>query len=180
MRTLRFMIPIAVFVLIGWVLFQGLNRDPKRVPSPLINKPAPAFSLKVLDDTGHERNWSPDAMKGQVWLLNVWASWCAACQIEHPLLNQLARDKVVPIVGFAWKDRREDSVAWLARHGNPYVTVISDFDGKAAIDWGVYGAPETFLIDQKGVIRYKQVGPFSPEIIRDELLPLLKKLQQGG
>lgn len=173
MRTLRLLIPVAIFALIGWLMFKGLSRDPRLVPSPLIGKPAPAFTLPVLE---RETSWSPAEMKGQVWLLNVWASWCAACQVEHPLLNQLARDKVVPIIGFAWKDKRDDSVAWLRKHGNPYAVVISDFDGRAAIDWGVYGAPETFLIDRDGVIRYKQVGPFTPEIIRDELMPLLKKL----
>ena len=157
----------------GWFLLKGLDRDPRLVPSPLIGKSAPAFTLPVLDGTAQ---WSPAEMHGKVWLLNVWASWCAACQIEHPLLNDLARDKVVPIVGFAWKDKRDDSVAWLKRHGNPYSVVISDFDGRAAIDWGVYGAPETFLIDRNGVIRYKQVGPFTPEIIRDELTPWLRRL----
>jgi cytochrome c biogenesis protein CcmG/thiol:disulfide interchange protein DsbE len=175
MRTLRLLLPVAIFALIGWIMFKGLSRDPRLVPSPLINKPAPAFSLPVLDS---DTRWSPDALKGKVWLLNVWASWCAACQVEHPLLNQLARDKVVPIVGFAWKDKRDDSSAWLTRHGNPYSVVVSDFDGRAALDWGVYGAPETFLIDRDGVIRYKQVGPFTPEIIRDELMPLLRKLGQ--
>ena len=173
MKTLRLLIPVAIFALIGWFLLKGLDRDPRLVPSPLIGKPAPAFTLPVL---GAEVSWAPAEMKGKVWLLNVWASWCAACQVEHPLLNDLARDKVVPIVGFAWKDKRDDSVAWLKRHGNPYAVVISDFDGRAAIEWGVYGAPETFLIDRDGIIRYKQVGPFTPEIIRDELMPWLRRL----
>lgn len=175
MKTLRLLIPIAIFVGIGWFLFKGLDRDPRQVPSPLIGKPAPAFSLPQL---GQSAQWSPEAMRGQVWLLNVWGSWCAACVIEHPLLNELAEAKVVPIVGLAWKDQPDNSIAWLRKYGNPYAVVVTDREGKVAIDWGVYGAPETFLIDRKGIIRYKQIGPFTPEIIRDELLPLLRKLQQ--
>lgn len=175
MKTLRLLIPIALFLGIGWFLFKGLERDPRQVPSPLIGKPAPSFSLPQLEHAAH---WSPEAMRGQVWLLNVWGSWCAACVIEHPLLNELAQAKAVPIVGFAWKDLPEQSIAWLRKHGNPYSVVVTDREGKVAIDWGVYGAPETFLIDRQGVIRYKQIGPFTPEIIRDELLPLLRKLQQ--
>ncbi len=177
MKTLRLLLPIAICAGIGWFLFKGLERDPRQVPSPLIGKPAPAFSLPQLEQAGH---WSPDAMRGQVWLLNVWGSWCGACVIEHPLLNELAQAKLVPIVGLAWKDPPDHSLAWLRKHGNPYAVVISDREGKAAIDWGVYGAPETFLIDRQGVIRYKQIGPFTPEIIRDELLPLLRKLQKSS
>jgi cytochrome c biogenesis protein CcmG/thiol:disulfide interchange protein DsbE len=174
MKTLRFLIPVAIFATIGWFLLKGLDRDPRQVPSPLINKPAPAFSLPQLEQAG---NWSPESMRGQVWLLNVWGSWCAACVIEHPLLNELAENKVVPIVGLAWKDVPDNSIAWLRKYGNPYAVVVTDRAGQVAIDWGVYGAPETFLIDQQGVIRYKQIGPFTPEIIRDELLPMVRKLQ---
>jgi cytochrome c biogenesis protein CcmG/thiol:disulfide interchange protein DsbE len=144
------------------------------VPSPLIGKPAPEFSLPLLKAEGQ---WSPQALRGQVWMLNVWGSWCAACQIEHPLLNELARNKTVPMVGLAWKDKRDDSLKWLDRFGDPYSIVVSDLEGRVAIDWGVYGAPESFVIDKQGIIRYKQIGPFTPEIIRDELLPLLKRLQ---
>jgi len=177
MKTLRLLIPIAIFIGIGWFLFKGLERDPRQVPSPLIGKPAPAFSLPQL---GQSAQWSPEAMRGQVWLLNVWGSWCAACVIEHPLLNELAEAKTVPIVGLAWKDPPDNSIAWLRKYGNPYSVVVTDREGKVAIDWGVYGAPETFLIDRKGVIRYKQIGPFTPEIIRDELMPLQRKLQQAS
>jgi cytochrome c biogenesis protein CcmG/thiol:disulfide interchange protein DsbE len=174
MKTLRFLIPVAIFAAIGWFLLKGLDRDPRQVPSPLIGKPAPAFSLPQLEQAGQ---WSPESMRGQVWLLNVWGSWCAACVIEHPLLNDLAETKVIPIVGLAWKDVPQNSIAWLRKYGNPYSTIVTDRDGKVAIDWGVYGAPETFLIDRQGVIRYKQIGPFTPEIIRDELLPMVRKLQ---
>jgi cytochrome c biogenesis protein CcmG/thiol:disulfide interchange protein DsbE len=173
MRSLRFLIPVILFSAIAWFLLKGLERDPRQVPSPLIGKPAPEFSLPLLKGEGQ---WSPQALRGQVWMLNVWGSWCAACQIEHPLLNELARNKTVPMVGLAWKDRREDSLKWLDRFGDPYSVVISDLNGRVAIDWGVYGAPESFVIDKQGIIRYKQIGPFTPEIIRDELLPLLKRL----
>lgn len=174
MRSLRFLIPVILFSAIAWFLLKGLERDPRQVPSPLIGKPAPEFSLPLLKGEGQ---WSPQGLRGQVWMLNVWGSWCAACQIEHPLLNELARNKTVPMVGLAWKDRREDSLKWLDRFGDPYSVVISDLNGRVAIDWGVYGAPESFVIDKQGIIRYKQIGPFTPEIIRDELLPLLKRLQ---
>jgi cytochrome c biogenesis protein CcmG/thiol:disulfide interchange protein DsbE len=174
MRSLRFLIPVILFSAIAWFLLKGLERDPRQVPSPLIGKPAPEFSLPLLKSEGQ---WSPQALRGQVWMLNVWGSWCAACQIEHPLLNELARNKTVPMVGLAWKDKREDSLKWLDRFGDPYSVVISDLNGRVAIDWGVYGAPESFVIDKQGIIRYKQIGPFTPEIIRDELLPLLKRLQ---
>jgi cytochrome c biogenesis protein CcmG/thiol:disulfide interchange protein DsbE len=174
MRSLRFLIPVILFSAIAWFLLKGLERDPRQVPSPLIGKPAPEFSLPLLKSEGQ---WSPQALKGQVWMLNVWGSWCAACQIEHPLLNELARNKTVSMVGLAWKDKREDSLKWLDRFGDPYSVVISDLNGRVAIDWGVYGAPESFVIDKQGIIRYKQIGPFTPEIIRDELLPLLKRLQ---
>lgn len=174
MRSLRFLIPVVLFSAIAWFLLKGLERDPRQVPSPLIGKPAPEFSLPLLKGDG---NWSPQSLRGQVWMLNVWGSWCAACQIEHPLLNELARNKTVTMVGLAWKDKRDDSLKWLDRFGDPYSVVISDLEGRAAIDWGVYGAPESFVIDKQGVIRYKQIGPFTPDIIRDELLPLLKRLQ---
>jgi cytochrome c biogenesis protein CcmG/thiol:disulfide interchange protein DsbE len=174
MRSLRFLIPVILFSAIAWFLLKGLERDPRQVPSPLIGKPAPEFSLPLLKAEGQ---WSPQALRGQVWMLNVWGSWCAACQIEHPLLNELARNKTVPMVGLAWKDKRDDSLKWLDRFGDPYSIVVSDLEGRVAIDWGVYGAPESFVIDKQGIIRYKQIGPFTPEIIRDELLPLLKRLQ---
>jgi cytochrome c biogenesis protein CcmG/thiol:disulfide interchange protein DsbE len=115
-------------------------------------------------------------MKGKVWMLNVWASWCASCRVEHPLLVELARSRVVPIVGLNYKDRREDALPWLAKHGDPYAMSAWDIDGRVGIDYGVYGAPETFVIDKQGVIRHKQIGPITPEALEKVILPLLKKL----
>lgn len=173
MRAIKFLIPLAIFSAIAVFLFIGLSKDPRLVPSPLIDKPAPAFTLPRLDGAGQ---WSPDKLKGSVWLLNVWGSWCIACVVEHPLLNELAAKNQLPIVGLAWKDKPGDSLAWLKRHGNPYQVVVSDLVGEATIDYGVYGAPESFLIDKRGTIRFKQVGPFNEEIIRAKLLPLVTQL----
>lgn len=175
MRTIKFLIPLAIFLAIGWFLLLGLDRNPRDIPSPLVGKPAPDFSLPVLADLS--RTWTPAEMKGQVWLLNVWGSWCTACQVEHPLLLELAAKKTVPIVGLAWKDMPDNSKAWLKRFGDPYLLSVMDFNGKVAIDYGVYGAPETFLIDKQGVIRFKQVGPVTPEVISGKLLPLVAQLK---
>jgi cytochrome c biogenesis protein CcmG/thiol:disulfide interchange protein DsbE len=175
MKVLRFLIPAALFAIIALFLLRGLDRDPRELPSPLIGKPAPAFTLPVLGK--QEEDWSPEAMRGKVWLLNIWGSWCAACQIEHPLLNELARRNTLPIVGMAWKDKPQASNAWLERFGNPYSVVIVDVDGRAGIDWGVYGAPETFLVDKAGTIRFKHVGPLTPELMQTRLMPLVRELQ---
>jgi cytochrome c biogenesis protein CcmG/thiol:disulfide interchange protein DsbE len=177
-RILKFLIPLAVFAGITWFAWQALSRDPRELPSPLIGKAAPAFSLPTLADP--QISWSPQAMRGKVWLLNVWGSWCAACQVEHPLLIDLARAGTLPIVGLAWKDMPNNSKAWLGRFGDPYAVVVSDFAGKVAIDYGVYGAPETFLIDQTGTIRFKQVGPVTQEVLQRRLLPLVRELQAKG
>ena len=175
MKALRFAVPVAIFAAIAWFLLKGLDRDPRAIPSPLIDKPAPVFSLPVTHDLS--RSWSPEAMRGQVWLLNVWGSWCAACQVEHPLFNDLAKAGTLPIVGLAWKDTPENSIAWLRKLGNPYAVVVSDLKGGVAIDYGVYGAPETFLIDKQGVIRFKHVGPLTRELLQTKLLPLVRQLQ---
>ncbi|MEZ5649255.1 MAG: DsbE family thiol:disulfide interchange protein [Burkholderiaceae bacterium] len=174
MRALKTLIPLLLFVVIAVFLYRGLSKDPRLIPSPLIDKPAPTFSLPRLDNG---EPWSPQAMAGKVWLLNVWGSWCAACVVEHPLISELARDGRLPVVGLAWKDRPQASRAWLERHGNPYEVVISDLPGSVAIDFGVYGAPESFLIDKRGQIRYKQVGPFDQAAIDDTLLPLVQRLR---
>ncbi len=175
MRSTR----VLAFAALAMLLAAGvwLSRNPNReaLPSPLIGKPAPAFSLPVLGGDGQA--WGPQDMRGKVWLLNVWGSWCAACQIEHPLFNQIAREGRLPLVGLAWKDDPAASARWLEKLGNPYTVVISDRQGRTVIDYGVYGAPESFLIDKRGVIRYKQTGPFSPEIIRDTLMPLVRQLE---
>lgn len=175
MRTLKFLIPLLLFAVIAFFLYRGLSNDPRLIPSPLIDKPAPAFELPRLDDG---RPWSPEAMRGRVWLLNVWGSWCAACLVEHPLFLDLEAAGAVPIVGLAWKDRPAASRAWLQRHGDPYEVVISDLEGRVAIDFGVYGAPESFLIDKAGHIRFKQVGPFDEQTVRDTLLPLVERLRK--
>jgi cytochrome c biogenesis protein CcmG/thiol:disulfide interchange protein DsbE len=170
----RFVIPLVLFVLLVVLLAVGLRHDPHEIPSPLIDKPAPAFRLAQLKDPS--KTFSAEEMKGKVWLLNVWGSWCPVCQDEHPFLLQYARSGVVPIYGLNSKDKREDALAWLGALGDPYVLSVSDFDGRVGIDYGVYGAPETYLIDQNGVIRFKQVGAVTPDIWEKQILPLVKDL----
>jgi len=176
MKYLRYTLPLAIFLGLVWFLFQGLFLDPKEVPSPLINKPAPAFALEQLDQPG--ASIKRDDMLGKVWLLNVFASWCVACREEHPLLVQFSRMKLVPIYGLNYKDERAAGMKWLASFGNPYEASLFDHDGRVGIDYGVYGVPESFLIDAKGVIRYKQIGPFTPEAIQTKLIPLVQQLQK--
>jgi cytochrome c biogenesis protein CcmG/thiol:disulfide interchange protein DsbE len=173
---LKMLIPLAAFLILAVFLFIGLGLKPREVPSPLIDKPAPPFRLAKLD--APEQLLSRDDMKGQVWLLNVWASWCVACRVEHPLLVDLSKQKLVPIIGLDYKDQRPDAIAWLAQHGDPYDMSVSDLDGRVGIDYGVYGVPETFVIDKSGVIRFKQIGPVTPEVLRDQIIPLVKELQK--
>lgn len=175
MRSLKFLLPLALFAGIAWFLLQGLSRDPREIPSPLIGKPVPAVSLPLLGDTTGS-SWNPAQMRGRVWLLNVWGSWCAGCKTEHPVLLDLARQAVVPIIGMAWKDRPEDATGWLAKLGDPYAVNIADRDGRAAIEWGVYGAPETFVIDREGVVRDRIVGALTPDTVARRLLPLVRRL----
>ncbi len=170
------LIPLAIFMVLVVFLAIGLTRDPREIPSPLIGKPAPVFTAPVLDGAG--KVFSSKDMLGQVWLLNTWASWCVACRQEHPLLVELAKSKTFAIVGLDYKDQDADGLKWLARYGNPYDVSITDRDGRIGIDFGVYGVPESFLIDKAGLIRYKQIGPFTPESIRDKLLPLVRELQK--
>jgi cytochrome c biogenesis protein CcmG/thiol:disulfide interchange protein DsbE len=144
------------------------------VPSPLIGKPAPVFSLPRLDDPA--RQFSTAELKGRVWLLNVWASWCVSCREEHPLLVEFAKTSTVPIVGLDYKDGNEDGKAWLARLGNPYTLAVVDADGRVGIDYGVYGVPETYVIDKNGVIRLKHTGPITREALEKEIKPLLAEL----
>ncbi|MBX9612968.1 MAG: DsbE family thiol:disulfide interchange protein [Burkholderiales bacterium] len=174
MKQLRFLIPLAIFLGLVWFLAAGLKLDPKEVPSPLINKSAPQFQLTRLDDA--TQTIRRDDLLGKVWVLNVWASWCVACREEHPLLVEFARQKLVPIYGLNYKDDRNAGQQWLARFGNPYDASLFDSDGRVGIDWGVYGVPETFLIDKQGVIRFKQIGPLTPEAIRTQLEPLVRQL----
>ncbi|MDP1693823.1 MAG: DsbE family thiol:disulfide interchange protein [Burkholderiaceae bacterium] len=174
MKGLRFIIPLAVFIVLVGFLAVGLKLDPREVPSPLIGKPAPAFALTRLDDAG--KTLRRDDMLGQVWLLNVWASWCAACRDEHPHLVAFARTKRLPMIGLNYKDTRRDGLGWLARLGDPYNASLFDEDGRVGIDFGVYGVPETFIIDKQGVIRFKHIGAVTPEVIEKRILPLLKDL----
>jgi cytochrome c biogenesis protein CcmG/thiol:disulfide interchange protein DsbE len=173
MKSLRLIIPLTIFLVIAGFLWVGLYRDPREVPSPLIDKPAPQFTLAQLQTPA--QTFTPEAMRGKVWLLNVWASWCVACREEHPFLNELSKSGV-PLVGFDYKDKRENALQWLDRLGNPYTLSVSDTDGRVGIDYGVYGAPETFVIDKGGIIRYKQIGPLTPEAWREKIEPLVKKL----
>ena len=174
MKHVRYLVPMGILLVLLYFLRAGLTLNPKEVPSPLIGKPAPAFSLPRLDQP--ELRISRDDMRGQVWLLNVWASWCVACRQEHPLLVQYAKQAKVPIYGLNYKDERAAGMKWLADFGDPYTVSISDRDGRVGIDFGVYGVPETFVIDREGVIRYKQIGPLTPEVLRDTIEPLIKQL----
>ena len=175
----RYLIPLVIFGVLVVFLSIGLGRDPHEVPSPLINKPAPSFKLPQLKDPS--KSFSAEEMRGRVWLLNVWVSWCISCRDEHPLLIEYARTGAVPIYGLNYKDRPEDALAWLQELGDPYVLSVSDLDGRIGIDYGVYGAPETYLIDQQGVIRFKQIGPVTPDIWTKNILPLVQEMnRQGG
>jgi len=171
----RYLLPLAVFLVLAGFLAVGLNRDPHEIPSPLVDKPAPAFNLPRLDDP--VQMIATQDLRGQVWLLNVWASWCVACRQEHPLLVELARTGALKVYGLNYKDKREDALGLLRKSGDPYVKSVSDTEGLVGIDYGVYGVPETFVIDKQGVIRYKQIGPITAEALRDTLLPLVKKLE---
>lgn len=171
----RFIIPLAVFLVLAVFLWVGLKRDPRLVPSPLIDKPAPAFALPSLQDPA--RVMSNAHMQGQVWVLNVWASWCRACREEHPVLMDFARQKVVPVYGLNYKDQRTDAQAWLDQHGNPYADSLVDEAGRVGMDFGVYGVPETFVIDQAGRVRMKHVGPVTPQVLQEQILPLLQRLK---
>ncbi len=173
-RFLLFSIPLLIFGLLVLLFLRGLELDPRKVPSPLIDKPAPRFTLPRLLAEGEQ--FSTDDMKGRVWLLNVWASWCVACREEHPLLVAFAREKQVPIVGLDYKDEPEDARRWLEMLGNPYDIVAVDRDGRVGIDWGVYGVPETFVIDKRGIIRHKVIGPIRPELLEQRLRPLIRRL----
>jgi len=174
MKSLRFIIPLGVFALLVFFLWRGLGLDPRLVPSPLIDKPAPRFALARLDDAA--KTIARDDMLGKVWMLNVWASWCVACREEHSTLVAFSQTKAVPIIGLNYKDTRPDGLGWLNRFGDPYQASIFDQDGRVGIDFGVYGVPETFVIDKRGVIRFKHVGPLTPEVVQTRIQPLLRQL----
>ena len=170
----RYLVPLAAFVVLAVFLLIGLNKDPREVPSPLVGRAAPGFDLPEL--RAPERRFSPEQMHGKVWLLNVWASWCGACREEHPYLLELAGK--VPVVGLDYKDERPDARQWLQRAGDPYVRNAYDGDGRVGIDYGVYGVPETYLIDAQGVIRVKHTGPMTREVWEGKMRPLIEKAGQ--
>lgn len=174
MKKWQYLAPLALFAVLLGFLAVGLNLNPREVPSPLIDKPAPAFALPRLDDP--TQTLTREDMLGKVWMLNVWASWCVACREEHPILVDFSKRSPVPIYGLNYKDQRPDAMNWLARFGNPYKASLQDQKGLVGIDYGVYGVPETFIIDKKGVIRFKQIGPVTPEVLRERIEPLLKEL----
>ncbi len=194
----KFLVPLLLFFGLAGFLAFGLTLNPREVPSPLIDKPAPDFSLARLDQP--QQTFSLKEMQGQVWLLNVWASWCVACREEHPLLVRMAEQKIVPVVGLNYKEVRGDGAInargmaleaetgmaierarrWLTDHGDPYVLSVLDIDGRVGIDFGVYGVPETFLIEREGKIRYKHIGPITPEVLKQVLLPKIEEVRRAG
>ena len=170
------LLPLLLFVVLVGFLLVGLRRDPHEVPSPLINKSAPDFQLPQLQQAS--ATFSAKEMRGKVWLLNFWGTWCVACREEHPLLVQYAKTGVVPIYGVDYKDERAAALQWLDEFGNPYTLTAFDVDGRISIDYGVYGAPESYLIDRNGVIRFKQIGPITEDVWQNKILPLAKELNK--
>jgi len=168
-------LPLGIFLVLAVFLAAGLGLNPREVPSPLIDKAAPAFRLPQLQDPG--RTLGTDDLKGNVWILNVWASWCVACLEEHPILVGFSKRNVLPVYGLNYKDKREDALKWLDKHGNPYTLSMEDSDGRVGIDYGVYGVPETYVIDRNGIIRYKRTGPVTEQILQEKILPLVRQLQ---
>jgi len=174
----RFLIPLGLFIVLAGFLSIGLKLNPREVPSPLIGKPAPDFRLALLSDPATKL--SPADLRGKVWLFNVWASWCASCRQEHALLLDLSRQDSVPIYGMNYKDQPGEAQAMLNRYGNPYVETVVDLGGRTGINYGVYGVPETYLIDRNGIVHYKHTGPLTRDILDKKILPLARALQQGG
>ncbi len=175
----KYAIPLIIFTVLVALLGVGLTLNPREVPSPFIDKPAPQFSLPRLDNPSQTIG-SAD-MAGRVWILNVWASWCTSCRAEHEVIKQLARlPETVPIIGLNYKDEASDAMGWLNSFGNPYLASAHDLRGQVGIDWGVYGVPETFVIDKKGVVRHKHTGPVTEQSLQETILPLLRKLKAEG
>ncbi len=171
----RYLIPAVIFAVVVVFLAVGLNLDPRKVPSPLVGKPVPEFTLTALKNPNN--TITQETLRGKVSLLNVWATWCVSCRAEHEVLLALANSGKIDIYGLNYKDNRKDALRWLKMYGDPYVASAFDQDGRVGIDWGVYGTPESFLIDKKGIIRHKVIGPISVELLKNELLPLIKELQ---
>ena len=176
-RYLRYLVPLAIFVILVGFLYRGLSLDPKLVPSPLVGKPVPAFSLTRLKDP--EALITEADLKGKVSVLNIWATWCVSCRAEHDVLMMLASSRKVDIYGLNYKDDRGKAQRWLNQLGDPYVANAFDADGRVGIDWGVYGAPETFVIDRQGIIRHKHIGPLTVEILNEQILPLIAELKSS-
>ncbi len=176
--SIKFLVPLAIFLAIGVFLAIGLTLNPREVPSPLIGKPVPAFTLPPVQ--GRVDGLSSKDLKGEVSLVNVFASWCTACRDEHPLFMQLYQENVLPIHGLNYKDRPRDAAAWLDALGDPYSRTGADIDGRVAIDWGVYGVPETFVVDPQGRIVYKHIGAINSRFVEETLLPLIKQFRDGG
>lgn len=174
MISLKFVTPLLLFLIIGFFLLIGLKLDPREVPSPLIGKNAPELNLPALFDERLRVRLSD--LKGQIWILNVWASWCVSCQAEHSLFNQLADKNLVTLVGLNYKDDSQNAKDWLKKLGNPYDFIAVDQDGAVGINWGVYGVPETFIIDKNGLIRYKHIGPLDKKILIEKIMPLINDL----
>ena len=173
----KFLVPLGLFVVLVMFLAVGLGLDPRDVPSPLVNKPAPAFKVSQLEQA--DLQFSPEDLKGKVWLLNVWASWCVACREEHPVLLEFSRSRMIPIVGLDYRDQRKDAMNVIRRSGNPYDLIAFDGDGRVGIDYGVYGVPESYLIDKAGMIRYKHTGPITDEALQKTIIPLIKELNKS-
>jgi cytochrome c biogenesis protein CcmG/thiol:disulfide interchange protein DsbE len=169
---------VAAFAALVLLLGVGLTLNPREVPSPLIGKPAPAFELPLLH--APDKTFAQKDMLGKVWVLNVWASWCPPCLVEHPVVTALAQSKLAPVVGLNYKDARDDALPWLKRNGDPFAFSVFDTTGRIGIDYGVYGVPETYVIDRRGVIRYKHIGPLTPEVSRNKIQPLLQELAREG
>lgn len=173
------LLPLLAFAALAILLFVGVlmnsGKDNSAIPSPLIGKHAPEFSLPVLNE--QDRVIKTNDLKGHPYLLNVWGSWCPACQIEHPVITSLAKSGKVRVIGYNYKDEADAANKWLQQFGNPYDLILFDQSGRAALDWGIYGAPESFLIDANGIVRWKHVGPVTPEIIEQEILPALEAMQ---
>jgi cytochrome c biogenesis protein CcmG/thiol:disulfide interchange protein DsbE len=169
---------VGIFAALVALLAVGLTLNPREVPSPLIGKPAPGFELPLLH--APDKSFSQKDMLGRVWILNVWASWCPPCLVEHPVVTELARSGLAPVVGLNYKDAREDALPWLKRNGDPYQLSVYDAAGRIGIDYGVYGVPETYVIDRRGVIRYKHIGPLTPEVAQKTIRPLVQELGRRG